>query len=474
VLSNEAIDDIACETGIAFLNMAAIGAAEELALILEGALATGGTSAAGETAGAAVAGGGIIGGLAEAQHLYNNAHQAKSKVQSLWKDTVAATSYFTPKNKGDDRISNLTSKRQKIAASKAPIQPRQIQFGTPQGMPSRDPTVQRVGAGTVGVRAQAASRSVANMQTGNDMEVPVAKVPRLIAKIHPDVFNIRLPYYNYASFANSAIEHGADNALFMIRLNSIYDIFKNTHAQTVYQVGPYPTLGTAALTSANANDPVANANLAVANNPLANTLNIGPQGRGLWQGHFKYYRVLRSDVKLTFINTNCERTLDPILVGLPGAITPIHNMYGIGYELVDEDAQLCDSSISFMQAKGVVRDILGPAEAAFRQQVNATQAEVFCAKPAIGVMQYTYKPENWNNHVEQKGTETRWTAIGANPALDHLMAVRAFHLDQFNAQVWNNKIGMTVIVQVEYEVQFRECLDAFIKTTDQRAAAVPS
>lgn len=328
--------------------------------------------------------------------------------------------------------------------------------------PNKETAVQEPREVTPVANNQATAQSATAMATGNDHEVPIAKVPRLISKIHPDVFNIRLPFFTRCEIPNGSVEDGNPNPLCLIRLNSIYDVFKNTHTQEKFQVNPYPTLGTIAATAANANDPIANAITATAD-PIINTINEGPVGRNLWQGHFKYYRVLRSDVKLTFINTNCERQNDGEKA-LPNyaSINGFHNMYAIGYELIDEDSMLCQNLTAFMTAKGVVRDILMPATGGDISSVTTTDQFATCAKPSVGVMQYTYHPANWNQHVEQQGVETRWTAIGSNPALDHLLAPRAIHMDS-DDQYWTAFPGISLLVQIEYEVQFRECLDSFIK-----------
>jgi len=451
---------------IAFLKMAALGALGLLetsgllgetvaATVVESVTAPSGIAAATTAIGA----GTVIANLPSRKGKtmvkpanYNNPNDG------YWVDTeFSPNNYVTPKRAKTDTIGDMTSKRQKIAQSKETIVAKNLFPKTPVSS-----SESRVGAGHAGFEAEEAARgsaaatSLSNMSYGNDHEVPVAKVPRLISKIHPDVFNIRLPFYATCHPTNTSLEFENKIPIALIRLNSIYDVFKNSHTQKKYQVNPYPTLASAALTAANANDPVAAATTVAANPTL--DADIGPVGRNLWQGHFKYYRVLRSDVKLTFINRNCDQDSNNSASNPSvDTVNSTHNMYAIGYELIDEDAMVCQNVNAFMTAKHVVRDIMAPA---MGQRIS-TGAYV-ASKPAIGVMQYTYHPENWTKHVEQLGTETRWTAVGSNPALDHLMALRAFHISSI-AQARGGAPNLSIIVQVEFEVQFRECLDNFIK-----------
>jgi len=304
---------------------------------------------------------------------------------------------------------------------------------------------------------------------GSDGEVPIAKVPRAISKIHPDHFNIRLPYVWRANVLNSSCTNAHDEPLVLIRLNSIYDVMKEKNSRIDYQVNPNTELASAALTAANANDPVAAAiaraviDQTAAFNPTTTASGAGgPQGRNIWQAHFKYYRVLRTDVKITFFNKNCEMLTDT--GSGPANVGPLRNHYIVGFELVDEDAQLSDTTEMFLMTKNAQRGILPPAHGISIPLNSAGQSYPICSKVSHAVMNYSYDPLNWNYHVEQtSGVETRWTAIGANPTLNHLLAVRMFHLDtaaQANAGWYN----LGCMVQIEFEVQFMECLDSFYKT----------
>ena len=241
-------------------------------------------------------------------------------------------------------------------------------------------------------------------------EVSVIPPPRKISKIHPDYFTITLPHIDkFTSVANTDVEYNVARPFIKIRLNSIYDPIKEVNS-------------TAAGT---------------ADDPLKDS-DKQPQGRDIWQSHFKYYRVLEARVKLTFLNSSVNGTNDPFW-----------NSFAIGYELTDEDAALCSRREMFLMTKHAKRAIL-PATV---EHTGNTRV------PSTHVMTYTYRPETWDMHVEEMGSEERWTPIKQNAAIDHDLNVRFFHM---STACSNIRVGL--LVQIEYDVQFREGTDAFIKT----------
>lgn len=280
-------------------------------------------------------------------------------------------------------------------------------------------------------------------------DVPVQPIPRAISKIHPDHFNIRLPYIKRFTFNGEQVKFTNSNPLCLIRLNSIYDCIRSTLA-TVNYAQPHPL------------DNIHSA-VGATSTPLTAPLldNQGPHGRNIWQAHFKYYRVTRADVKLTFLNRFCDPGPGP------DNRSVFKNAFAVGYELVDEDAMLSNNAEMFLCTKNAERDILGPPSRAY--QDGATP---IATRPNVHVMTYTYNPDTWQYHVEQKSTETRWTAVGANPALDHLMAVRMMSLGGTGDDLPNATVfGGGLMIQIEYQVQFMECMDSFYKTQLQQVAS---
>ena len=247
-------------------------------------------------------------------------------------------------------------------------------------------------------------------------EVGVIPPPRKISKIHPDYFTITLPHVDKFTSINGAdVEYNVQRPFLKIRLNSIYDPIKEINST----------------------------NPAITDDPIKDS-DKQPQGRDIWQSHFKYYRVLEARVKLTFLNSSVNTTTDPFW-----------NSFAIGYELSDENAALCQRREMFLMTKHAKRAIL-PATV---EHFGNTRV------PSSEVMAYKYRPESWDFHVEEMGSEERWTPIKQNPAIDHDLNVRFFHMSTAAANV---RVG--VLVQIEYDVQFREGTDAFIKTYTPGAA----
>lgn len=290
--------------------------------------------------------------------------------------------------------------------------------------------------------------AAAMMNTGD--EVPVARVPRNISKIHPNHYTIRLPYIAKLEVQGTSIGYTNSRPIALIRLNSIYDPIMEHHGGITYST----TTGVPSTSEVN--------------QAGFHDIDKAPQGRDIWAAHFKYYRVLRSDVKLTFLNKFCSQVGTAVPIK-PLSDTAVYtNAFAVGYELIDEDSLTCNNGNMFMMTRNAVRDILGPAEVAHVFGTGTLETDYIPRRPNVHVMTKTYIPEEWQWHVEQHTQDQRWTAVGANPAVDHLLAVRAFHMSETlplprpSANYW-----FGVMIQIEYEVQFMECLDNFLKVENQ-------
>lgn len=338
------------------------------------------------------------------------------------------------------------------------------------------------------------TRAVGQMQNGG-AEIPIMPVPKNISKIHPDHFTIRLPFTATLRVASTNdLTWNNNSALALIRLNSIYDPLKSSH--TGYEFPIYSTFsdGTAT-TLTKVLDPNASTSYASINQNAHMTGDTRPQGRDIWAAHFKYYRVLRSDVKVTWINNFCcPLILGDNVTGTPSAAEILTatkngdatlNTFLVGYELCDENALLSDTGEMFNMTKNAERMVLGRGTTnPYYPLVSTTTTandiddsglyyNFTCAEPATAMTHFTYIPEAWQHHVENKGEETRWTAVGSNPTIDHHLALRCFHnyrgiptnYTSNRSPVPKNAVSkwLTVIVQIEYEVQFIECLDSFYK-----------
>jgi hypothetical protein len=192
-------------------------------------------------------------------------------------------------------------------------------------------------------------------------------------------------------------------------------------------------------------------------NPFLSS-NLQPQGRNIWDSHFKFYRVLETHVKLTFVNCRPSSS----------STSPFDGVFVCGYELVDENAPISNNTDMFLMTKNAKREILpaAPRQPLFNNSgvVVDHTAQAYPTR----VIQYSYRPQQWDYHVEEKSTEERWTPMKQNPALDHLMAVRVMHLDDISIPNRDESVG--VMIEISYKVQFREATDSFFKTRDTTSA----
>jgi hypothetical protein len=262
-------------------------------------------------------------------------------------------------------------------------------------------------------------------------EVQVMPPPKKVPKIHPDYFTIQLPYVQRLSTSTEAnFTYNTAAPFAIIRLNSIYDPLKETHSG--------------------------------AGNPLAEA-DLQPHGRHIWDTHFKFYRVLKTFVKLTFVTNRVVLTAN--------SSRPWNEFYAIGYELIDEDAPVSDDVDMFLMTKHAKRDIMGPSRKLLSFDSAGASVNQLSAGTTSKSMTYVYTPEAWDYHVEEKGSEERWTKIGSNPAIDHDLAIRIMHLDKQTPTGQTGSVGC--FIQITYEVQFREGTDSFLKTLNSDTATYP-
>lgn len=279
----------------------------------------------------------------------------------------------------------------------------------------------------------------AQVQGGNNMEVPVIPPPKKLSKIFPDYFTVSLPYVQRLSTSTEAsFTYDQARPFAVIRLNSIYDPLKEVNA-------------TVAGTS---DDPLVESDLQ-------------PHGRHLWDSHFKYYRVIKTYVKLTFMsNRHMDYSENDRLW---------NEHYVVGYELVDEDSAVSNHVDMFLMTKHAKRAILKPVTKAVTFKSGAVtpaeEGDIAFEYPngmSTVTLTYEYVPEKWNMHVEEAGQEERWTPILQNPSIDHDMAIRIMHMDTQDPSAQAEAVG--VMVQVSYDVQFREATDSYFKTLNTDTA----
>jgi hypothetical protein len=185
-------------------------------------------------------------------------------------------------------------------------------------------------------------------------------------------------------------------------------------------------------------------------------IDIQPQGRDIWASHFKYYRVLHASFKLTFIT---DAKTDP-----DQDKRPEHNSFLVGYELTDEDGEISDNMEMFMLTKHAKRQVLKPCMT--NHYWNGTTTRSTYQNPSTTSLTYVYNPNSWDYHVEEQGSEERWTPIKQNPSIDHELNVRCMHMDASTAPTGN----ISLFITCNYTVQFREATDSFFKTRSTAVA----
>lgn len=243
------------------------------------------------------------------------------------------------------------------------------------------------------------------ISTGNTMdknqEIPVKPFGR-VSKIVPDYFSINLPYYTKVTLNTG--NTGPSNEI-DLRLNSIYD----------------PIVG------------------ATANNQ--------PQGRDQWALTFQYYRVVGSQVKLTLLTNETSGLTE----------RPSTDTWVFAYELDEQLGNVSNSFDALMMTKHAERTLISTAPQT--SAYNGTGITHNPNHPNMSILQHTYSPGKWDHHVQEVGSQERWTPVGENPAYFHNMAIRLIGMDgqSITADRWE------LLVQVNYTVQFREANHTLIK-----------
>lgn len=268
------------------------------------------------------------------------------------------------------------------------------------------------------------SNSLSSTQMATDGgEVQVVPPPRKISKIVPDYFTVKLPFYFSFNFSVAQANVKRENSYAIyLRCNSLYD----------------PIVGT--------------------------TSNEQPQGRDTWAAMFAYYRVLSSHIRIRWLNKNASETV--VRLDSANAATnygdPFNGEYLVGYEMTDStSATLSNKLEMFMCTKHAKRDLLKAGRTVPGPLASGTRAVEGYGEVTST---FNYNPEQWDYHVQEQGTEERWTPVKQNPANDHAIALRAFH--KGTDDISNKDAGIYCEVYIEYTVQFRETAASLIKTLE--------
>lgn len=248
-------------------------------------------------------------------------------------------------------------------------------------------------------------------------EVPVMPIDNTFNKIIPNHYTVQLPHELLIPTLNPAL-YTYTNSVEMIRLrlNSIYD----------------PIVGA--------------------------TSNTQPQGRDLWAAYFKYYRVLACDVTVTLTSR---------LPHIDDQRNTKHRFIW-GYEVCDQDQSICGNMPGFLVSKHAKRDMLETAPSTYIYDATGSAASVHTTGTSKQTLSFHYEPNKWQYHVREQGSEERWTPIKQNPAVDHDLVFRAFHMDESSTPTSGN--AFSLMLSVNYVVQFMEEEESNYKVRDTSVA----
>jgi len=310
---------------------------------------------------------------------------------ALYGATSAAVTATGVVKKG---VSKLTQLGKRSAPDLEPLAPNKKRLRSVAKNPpsTQAPTTKAQAKGASTTESTTAMSSGNHVQNGDD--VPIMPFGRL-AKTAPDYFTIKLPYATILNFVSSSGQNGVNpnstSLMRQFRLNSIFDV------------------------------------------DVQGSGNQQPQGRDLWSQVYQYYRVTRSDFKITYMNNNTQTDRDARLL--------------VGYQWAEEDA----ASSQF--STGRIAKLVSKRS----RQVPLLGKNCDQGGNAV-VLQYSYDEASFDHHINENTKNTIWTGIGSSPDLK-----RTLQVDIHNMQDQSGKIDATIMVEVEYTVQFREAANSTIK-----------
>lgn len=162
-----------------------------------------------------------------------------------------------------------------------------------------------------------------------------------------------------------------------------------------------------------------------------------PMGRDLWTGVYQYYRVLQSVANITIVNYQTNEAVT-------GTTHPSF-IAGISPQ-EDNTNTTIDTREALMESKIAQWQICHPIE------TNHHSAS----------FTMTYNPEEWHYHVQESGIDERWTPIGENPPVQHLVCLHIANMRDADVRALNCQIT----VSMTFTVQFREANSSYIHTVD--------
>lgn len=255
-------------------------------------------------------------------------------------------------------------------------------------------------------------------------DIKVMPPPLKIAKAIPDYTTLKFTYMDYVDLAVTTSNDDTMKRVFL-RLNSLFD---PVHTDTA-------TATTRDVATANEHK---------------------PYGREIWENIYKYYRVLESDVNLTFISGRIHNT----------DFSPL-NAILVGYSPTDDtaDAKNYNDWRTMVEGKHTKNTLLsnGHFNGTNYGFVNPT------GLPTATTMSFHYSPETWDYHVEPNAEDERWTAMGANPAISHELMVYAGATVPKSVGDFSTLYQVRCYFFISYTAQLREAKHEVIKVNTSTA-----
>lgn len=180
-------------------------------------------------------------------------------------------------------------------------------------------------------------------------------------------------------------------------------------------------------------------NLNTCNTPIGGTTN-DYRGRNTWAAMFQYYRVLKTDVRLTWYASNV-------------------NMY-VGWSLHEDTSHANWTTRRDMcESKHAGYDLLDCHTPNASGGILPLENTMSGTKNRV-IQQYSYTPESWDHHVSKFGDEERWTSIGASPVVPRYMHFGA--ISCYTTEYTSGAPFVHVDVDILVTVQFREAFESIL------------
>ena len=264
----------------------------------------------------------------------------------------------------------------------------------------------------------------------NGDDVEVIRPPKRIAKHVPDYTTVQMTYFDYVDLSNATSNQSIVTRHY-IRLNSIYDV-------------PIDAAGTSATNDVDADNLHA------------------PAGRGAWENIYKYYRVLKSEVSLHFVN-NSE-----ISYSTTGVDHFVNTPKIVGYIPTDDTSNTTAPQhwTHWIERKHSKADLIDPG---FVKNTTATANYRQAINHGLGLnkkQNFTYTPATWDYHITDDAEDERWTLLTQAPVIKRNLCIMATSAANApGSGNFGNVYNIRCYYHIKYTVQLRELKDDLLFKT---------